>query len=130
MEGPLRSLILAAALCAAAATVDAHHGSAAYDTTREITVTGRVREWRWSQPHTWVYLEVSGRDGRVDVYEGEGPPLSWARQRGWSEQMFATGEELTLVMYPLRRDTPGGLVKRITRRTGEVIPVSRPWLDR
>ena len=130
MERPLRPLIAAAVLALTAASLDAHHGSAAYDTTREVTVTGLVREWRWSQPHTWIFLEVTGPGGRVDVYEGEGPPLSWARQRGWSERMLTAGEELTLVMYPLRSQTPGGLVKRITRGNGEVIPVSRPWLDR
>jgi hypothetical protein len=129
VEGPLRPLILAAAVCATAVAAYAHHGAAAYDTTREVTVSGRVREWRWSQPHTSIRLEVSGQAGMI-VWEGEGPPLSWARQRGWSALMLRHGDELTLVMYPSRSNGPSGLVKRIVRRSGEVIPVDRPWLDR
>jgi hypothetical protein len=98
VEGPFRSLIVAAVLAATVGVASAHHGAAAYDTAREVTVTGRVREWRWSQPHTWIYVEVREPNGRTVLWEGEGPPLSWARQRGWSEQMFRRGDELTLVM--------------------------------
>ena len=130
MEGPLRPLILTLVLCGVAAAASAHHGSAAYDTAREVSVSGVVRDWRWSQPHTWIYVEAKDANGRVLLWEGEGPPLSWARQRGWSEAMFRVGEEVTLLVYPSRDTAHAGLVKRITRRGGETIPVSRPWLDR
>ena len=47
----------------AAAAVHAHHGSADYHVDREITVAGVVREWKWAQPHTWVYLDVKQPSG-------------------------------------------------------------------
>ena len=31
---------------------------ASYDVTREIAVTGVVTEWRWTNPHVWIYLSV------------------------------------------------------------------------
>jgi hypothetical protein len=40
-----------------------------------------------------------------------------------------TGETVSLVLYPSRSAPHAGLVKRIERATGEVLPVSRPWLD-
>jgi len=115
-------------LCAAAA-VEAHHGSADYDVTREIAVTGVVREWRWSNPHTWVYVTVAAGEGRGE-WSGEGPPLSWAESRGWSKATLTAGERVTIYLYPSKREPRGGLVKRIQRASGELLLVSRPWLDR
>ena len=110
------------------ATVEAHHGSADYDVTREVVVEGTVTEWRWSSPHTWVLLQAT-RNASTEHWSGEGPPLQWAEARGWSKATLKTGETVRLVMYPSRREAHAGLVKRIERAGGDLI-VSRPWLDR
>lgn len=123
-------LVLVLLLIALTTALGAHHGSADYDVNREMTVTGAVTEWRWRNPHTWVYVAVQEVDGTVEQWEGEGPPLSWAQQRGWSSSTLRPGEEVSLVMYPSRRDVRSGLVKRIERKGGEPLLVSRPWLDR
>jgi len=113
-----------------AAGLGAHHGSADYQTDREITVTGVVRDWRWTNPHTRVWLTVTRAGGIREEWDGEGPPLTWAAQRGWSADTLRAGEEVSLVMYPAKREGRSGLVKRIRRANGEVLDVSRPWLDR
>jgi len=91
-------------------------------------VTGVVKEWKWSNPHTWVYLDVK-RPGGIEAWNGEGPPLQWAAARGWSAATLKPGEAVRLVMYPSRRDARSGLIKRIERDGGETLLVSRPWLD-
>jgi hypothetical protein len=96
---------------------------------REVTITGTVREWRWMQPHTWVMLSARNGANVVEVWSGEGPPLAWATQRGWSASTLRAGETVSLVMYPSKREARAGLVKRIRRADGEVLEVSRPWLD-
>jgi hypothetical protein len=118
--------LLAAVLCGASAA--AHHGAAAYHTDREVTVRGRVAAWRWTQPHTAVTLATARPGGGDDHWELEGPPLSWAQQRGWSSDTLRKGEAVEIVIYPSRSDAQAGLVKRIVRANGEVLPVSRPWL--
>jgi hypothetical protein len=123
------ALFTALTLSALAVAPAAHHGSADYHVDREVTVRGVVREWRWTNPHTWVYLDVRAPDGAVQGWSGEGPPLTWAAQRGWSAASLRAGEEVSLAMYPGRRDAQSGLVKRIQRANGEVLLVSRPWLD-
>ncbi len=124
-----RLFLPAVLFLALTARADAHHGSADYHVDREVTVAGVVREWRWTNPHTWVHVSVTSRSGGVQVWNGEGPPLTWAVQRGWSATTLRKGEEVSLVMYPSRREAHAGLVKRIERRGGEVLLVSRPWLD-
>jgi hypothetical protein len=110
------------------AAVEAHHGSADYDVGREVTVEGTVTQWRWSSPHTWVFLKAGRPGGSSEEWSGEGPPLQWAESRGWSKATLRPGETVRLVMYPSRREPRGGLVKRIERAGGDLI-VSRPWLD-
>jgi hypothetical protein len=118
------------ATAAMGATISAHHGSAAYHTDREVTVSGRVAEWRWTQPHTWVVLTAARPDTDDERWELEGPPLSWAQQRNWSATTLRVGESIQVVIYPARSEARGGLIKRIVRASGETLPVSRPWLDR
>jgi hypothetical protein len=134
-EGPtLRPIVVPLAVAALGlavlgASARAHHGSADYHVDREISVTGEVREWRWANPHTWVFLTVVTEDGVTEAWDGEGPPLAWAAQRGWSADTLRAGERVTLVMYPSRRSARSGLVKRIERESGPSLPVERPWLS-
>lgn len=125
---PVLALFVAVAL--ATLTVSAHHGSSEYDTSKEVTITGAVKEWRWTQPHTWVVLNVTRAGGIVEEWNGEGPPLTWAASRGWSATTLKAGESVRLVMYPSRAQQRGGLVKRIEPAGRDPLPVSRPWLDK
>ena len=113
----------------ASTSLSAHHGSAEYQVDREVIVAGTVNEWRFSNPHTWVFLTVKGPSGKIDEWSGEGPPLQWASSRSWSETTLKTGETVRLVMYPSRRDPRGGLIKRIERDGRDPLVVSRPWLN-
>ena len=128
MSDRLRRFLPLAIALVAVAGLDAHHGSADYHVDREVTVAGVVKEWKWSHPHTWVYLDVK-RTGGIEAWNGEGPPLQWAAARGWSAATLKPGEAVRLVMYPSRRDARSGLIKRIERDGGETLLVSRPWLD-
>ena len=107
----------------------AHHGSSEYDVSREVTIAGTVKEWKWTQPHTWVVLSVPRPGGVVEEWSGEGPPLQWAASRGWSTATLKAGESVRLVMYPARAQARGGLVKRIEPAGRDPLVVSRPWLD-
>ena len=125
-----RALTLAAVLVVAATSGLAHHGSAEYDVTREVTLRGRVAEFRWTNPHVRIVVESSDGSGGVEMWDCEGPPLTWAAQRGWTASTLRPGEAVSIVMYPPKQTRRSGLVKRIERADGDVLLVSRPWLDR
>ena len=109
--------------------VAAHHGSAGYHVDREVSVSGTIASFRWINPHIRIVLTVTDPAGTRTRLDCEGPPLSWAADRGWSEKTLAEGERVTVVMYPAKQEGRGGLVKRIERPGGETLVVSRPWLD-
>lgn len=56
--------LLAAAWLLAAAAPAAHHSiSAVYDSRKPVTVTGRVREFQFVNPHPWIGLDVTSDEG-------------------------------------------------------------------
>jgi hypothetical protein len=63
-------LLLAAPLLAAA-----HHSGAMFDDKKEVTLTGVVKEFQYTNPHSWLLVDVPGADGKVTTwgFEAEGP---------------------------------------------------------
>ena len=60
------------ATVALATTLDAHHSiPAVYDSRRQVTVTGNVREFQFVNPHPWIGLDVAGDAGRVQTWRLE-----------------------------------------------------------
>jgi len=53
----------------------AHHSAAMFEPTKTITVEGMVKKWELTNPHSWLWVEVTGKDGKTVVwgFEAEGP---------------------------------------------------------
>lgn len=100
---------LALAIGAAVVAVPsaAHHSFAMFDTRQEVTLSGTVREFQWTNPHSWLQLQVA-REGRTVEYSIElGSPNTMSR-KGWRRTTFKPGDRVTVVMNPMRDGSPGG----------------------
>jgi len=49
-------------------TAWAHHSGAGVDRTKTVTITGVVKEFRWTNPHSWIDLEVTDAKGVPTVW--------------------------------------------------------------
>jgi len=95
---------LAAVLLGAAATPAlSHHSFAMFDTRSEVTLSGTVREFQWTNPHGWLQLEAQGIEYSIEL----GSPNSMSR-RGWRRTTFKPGDKVTAVINPMRDGSPGG----------------------
>ena len=110
MKGP----VVAAMLLALTAPAAAHHSGAGVDRTRTITVAGVVKEFRWTNPHSWLQLEAGGIEYSIEL----GSPNSMSR-RGWRKTTFLPGDKVTVVMNPMRDGAPGGAMVYAIDRTGK-----------
>jgi hypothetical protein len=105
MEKPMSNLIprlapIASVLMLHAPSVGAHHSWAPYDLDREVTLEGRVIEYKWANPHTYIRLETAGADGSSDVWEIEASSAVVMRNRGWSADSIAVGDRVTVYANP------------------------------
>ncbi len=116
-----RIAILAAGLALAAGPALAHHGTSQYDFTKEIPLTGQVREYSYGDPHIWLWLVVPGAGGKSQEWSLEGPPLAYGRGRGWAGDSLKVGQKVNVAMSPLRDGTPGGIILTVTDTNGKVL---------
>ena len=69
------AVMLAAVLAAASRTTLAHHSATMFEETRTITVEGVVKQFQYSNPHSWLIVDVTDKAGKVTTwgFEAEGP---------------------------------------------------------
>jgi len=92
-----------------ATTALAHHGWSGYDSSKELTLTGTIKESGYEHPHGGVKLETPGKTWNVVL-----APPSRMKNRGLSRAMLAPGTKATVVGYPNRSDPDEMRAERIT----------------
>ena len=112
-------LLLAAAFTSSAAL--AHHSNSAYQVDKIIELKGTVKEWRWMNPHTWLYLTVKGPDGKDTEWQIEGRPPGILSRAGWSKTILQQGEVVTVHASPSKNGAPVGIIARVTKADGTVL---------
>ena len=104
--GRVAALVLAAATISAPAY--AHHSTAMFDMEHTVSLTGTVKDFQWTQPHTWIDFEVPGANGSAEVYGVEGMSPSYLGRNGWSKRTLNPGDKVTLSIHPLKDGRKGG----------------------
>lgn len=130
-HGAMLACLLGAppALLLAAATATAHHSPAVFDRTRQITIAGVVREFRWGNPHSWIHLDVADGEGRVATWSVEMDPASMLGREGWTRRTLAPGDRVEVKVYPLRNDETGGQYISVELSDGTVMDEDSPPLE-
>jgi hypothetical protein len=104
---------LFAMLVLAAGVVHAHHSAPVfYKVDARTTLSGTVTEFRFSNPHAILKLEVMGEDGEKQEWTAETTSPSILRRRGWSQASFKPGDKVKLEGMP---SLDGSYLIRITR---------------
>jgi len=104
----VRFLVLAWGLLAIAGAAWAHHGNVAYDEAHPITITGRVTEFVWSNPHCQIYLDVKDAKGKVVSWSVESQSPGILRRNGWSRTILKAGDQITVTLAPAHNGAPVG----------------------
>ena len=92
------------ALVASAAPAAAHHSAAAFDGQKKVSVTGKVVEYRYMNPHIYITLEVTKEDGTKQRMEVEAGAASVLNALGFTKDTLKVGEVVTIAGSPSRRE--------------------------
>ncbi len=111
----------AIALALAGGTALAHHSFAMFDMTKEVTVSGTVKQFQWANPHAYIQLVAKDEAGRDVEWSMEmGAPM-YLYARGWRPSSLKAGMRVNVVLNPLRNGRPGGVVRTVTSTDGKAI---------
>lgn len=109
------------AVLLAATSVLAHHSNSAFDGDKVMVLTGTVTEWKWTNPHVWIFLSVDdGKGGKVQ-WEIEGRTPGQLVRAGWSRTTLKIGETITVDFSPAKDGSRTGLLTRVRRADGTVV---------
>ena len=98
----------------------AHHSGSMFEREKQITLTGVVKEFQYTNPHSWLVINVTGDDGTVTAwgFEAEGP--STLLRAGIKKGDFKPGTKITMTARPMRDGRPAGYwVKAVREDDGK-----------
>lgn len=101
--------------------VHAHHGFGTFDMTKEIEITGTVTNLAFVNPHSWLYLDVTGADGKRVAMRCEMRSATTLRRSGWMPEMFPVGGQVTIKGSPDRNEATACYVSTVVLADGSSI---------
>ena len=124
----MRQLFVPAALAAAlfaalgsATPALAHHSFAMFDPSRQVTVAGVIKDFQYTNPHSWLIVTVTGADSKVVdwSFETEGP--STLLRAGIKHGSLPIGDKVAVKFLPMRDGRPAGSLINVTKADGSVL---------
>jgi hypothetical protein len=119
----LAFVIASFALLLAAAPLPAHHGNAAYDATKEVTINGVVTEWIVANPHSLLKFDATDEKGNVTHWIVESGAASANQARGvrLTRQLLKPGDKVTVTLMPAKNGQPIGRIHRLVLPDGRLM---------
>ena len=99
----------------------AHHSPVMFDQTQQVTLTGTVREFQWTNPHSYIQLVVKNAEGRDEEWNLEMAAPTYLYNLGWRPSTVKPGDTLTVTIRPLRKGGHGGLLLKAATADGQPI---------
>ncbi len=115
------SLALAASLLSVPAV--AHHSFAMFDSTKNLTLEGTVKNFEWTNPHMWLYVMVPQANAAPVEYPLEMMAVQGAVRLGWKPDSVKPGDKVTFEFHPLRDGHPGGQLISVVTPDGKKLAV-------
>jgi hypothetical protein len=114
--------LLAVAVAAFTAPAFAHHSFAMFDATKSVTLQGTVKEFEWTNPHSWLRVMVDDQK--------TGKPVLWALElssparlitMGMTSNSVKAGDVVSVTFHPMKDGTRGGQFVQATLPGGKAV---------
>jgi uncharacterized protein DUF6152 len=113
-------LALVIGFLAASAPMFAHHGTAAYDLSKTVTVKGKVSKFSFINPHCQVYFDVTDDKGAVEHWQAELTSPNHLIRTGWTKETLKPGDDVTITGYRTKDGTNSIWIGKILLKDEEL----------
>jgi hypothetical protein len=120
------SALAATGLGLAALPATAHHSFAMFDQRKVMTLEGTVAEFQWTNPHSFIEMDVPQAGGAAQRWSIELNSPNNLKRQGWTRTALKSGDKITLRMAPLRDGRHGGLFLDVRLPNGTVLDSGLP----
>jgi hypothetical protein len=103
----------------------AHHSFAMFDADKIVTVKGTVREYEWTNPHSWLRVMVADQTGKALQWAFEMSSPNTMTGLGMTPDTVKPGDTVTVTYHPLRDGSRGGQFMQALLPSGK-LAVRRP----
>jgi hypothetical protein len=93
------SLVVLVGLVVLSLPALAHHGTAAYETTKLTTVKGTATEFKFINPHVEITVQAKDDKGKIEQWVGEANSPNVLSRHGWSREIIKPGDQITVIGY-------------------------------
>jgi hypothetical protein len=127
----LSAVVVGAVALGLAAPAFAHHSFAMFDRDKDVTLSGVVKEFEWTNPHVWIHMTVDDQaTGKPVVWSFEMQSIQTNATLGWRADSVRPGDKVTVDFHPLKDGSRGGqLVAAVLadgKRLGGPVRQNRP----
>lgn len=98
--------VLAVAIAAPAAF--AHHSFAMFDQAKIVTAKGKVSEFEWVNPHSWLRVMIADQNGKQLQWAFEMSSPGTMSKLGMTPDIVKPGDTVTVTYHPLKDGSRGG----------------------
>lgn len=105
-------------LVAMAAPLLAHHSTAAYDTTKVVTIKGTITSVDWRNPHVRIHVNVPNADGQLVHWDVETWGTGQMSLRGLTNDFLKAGDRVSIDVFVAKDASPRAFVRILTLPDG------------
>jgi hypothetical protein len=103
------------------ATANAHHSTAMFDFAKTVELTATVKDFAWTNPHTWTVVTAEGNAKVAGEYGLEGMSPNYLARNGWTKRSLKPGDKVVVQVHPLKDGRKGGFMVSAKLADGTVL---------
>ena len=114
-------LVIAAGLLVVAGPVLAHHGAAAFDMTKTLTLQATVTEFRFVNPHVQIFFDAKCDNGRVQKWTAEACSPGTLSKHQWYAALLKPGDHVTIVANRAKNGSNSMHLRKVILANGRAL---------
>jgi hypothetical protein len=120
-QSMMRIAVVAGVLTGLSMAAGAHHSGAMFEPVKMITLKGVVKEFEYTNPHSWLWITVTNEDQTTTDwgFEAEGPSTLF--RNGIKKNDLRPGDRVTVTGRPMRDGRPAAAWVNAVKEDGRVL---------